>query len=113
MKIIVLDGRPLAPRREDWAHMERLDEVVIYDFSAPEEVRARAAGAAALITNKAPIRSGVIDATPGLRFIAVTATGYDCVDVAAARARGIPVSNVPEYGSDSVAQYVFALLLEF
>ena len=65
-----------------------------------------------LVTNKAPIRAELIDGSPGLRFITLTATGFDCVDIAAARRRGIPVSNVPEYGTDSVAQYVFALLLE-
>ncbi len=65
-----------------------------------------------LITNKAPIGPTTIDASTTLQFITVTATGYDCVDVAAARHRGIPVSNVPEYSTDSVAQFVFALLLE-
>ena len=69
-------------------------------------------GAEILITNKAPIRADLINESPSLRFVTVTATGFDCVDIAAARARGIPVSNVPIYGTRSVAQYVFALLLE-
>jgi glycerate dehydrogenase len=112
MKIVVLDARPLAPEREAWAELERLGEVEVYDFSTPEQVQSRAAGAAVLITNKAPIRADLIAASPELRFIAVTATGFDCVDIAAARRRSIPVANVPEYGTDSVAQYVFALLLE-
>lgn len=112
MKIVVLDGRPLAPEREAWAELDRLGEVAVYDFSTPEEVRSRSAGAAVLITNKAPIRADLIEESPDLRFIAVTATGFDCVDLAAARRRGIPVANVPEYGTDSVAQFVFALLLE-
>jgi glycerate dehydrogenase len=112
MKIVVLDGRPLAEERAAWADLDRLGEVEVYEFSTPQEVQARASGSAVLITNKARIGSEVIEDTPSLRFIAVTATGFDCVDVAAARQRGIPVSNVPEYGTDSVAQYVFALLLE-
>src|SRR5262249_2284046 len=77
-----------------------------------EEVRARAAGAGVLVTNKAPIPAEVIDASSALRLIALTATGFDCVDAAAARRHGIPVTNVPEYGTVSVAQHVFALLLE-
>jgi glycerate dehydrogenase len=112
MKIVVLDGHSLAPERSAWAELERLGELVVYPQSAPEEIRSRADGATVLITNKAPIRAEVIEASPELRFIAVTATGFDCVDVAAAREHGIPVSNVPEYGTNSVAQFVFALLLE-
>lgn len=114
MKIVVLDGRPLAADRGAWAGLERLGEleVEVYDYTPPAEVAARAEGAAVLITNKAPIRAETIDRLPELRFITLTATGYDCVDAVAARRRGIAVSNVPEYGTDSVAQFVFALLLE-
>lgn len=112
MKIVVLDGRPLAAERGAWSGLDRLGEVEVYDHTPPEAVAVRAQGAAVLITNKAPIRAEAIDRLPDLRFIALTATGYDCVDVAAARQRGIDVSNVPEYGTDSVAQFVFALLLE-
>ena len=112
MKIVVLDGRPMGEEREAWAGLDRLGEVEIYDYSTAEEIRSRSAGAAVLVTNKAPIRAELIDDSPELRFITLTATGFDCVDIAAARLRGIPVSNVPEYGTDSVAQYVFALLLE-
>jgi glycerate dehydrogenase len=112
VKIVVLDGRPLASERIAWAELDRLGELEVYEFSKPEEIRSRAAGAAVLITNKAPIRAGLIAESPALRFIAVTATGFDCVDGPAARRRGIPVSNVPEYGTNSVAQYVFAMLLQ-
>ena len=112
MKIVVLDGRTLAPDRSAWAGLDRLGELVLHDFSTAEEISVRAAGAAILVTNKSPIREELIAGSPELRFITVTATGYDCVDLAAARRRGIPVSNVPEYGTLSVAQYVFALLLE-
>jgi glycerate dehydrogenase len=112
VKIVVLDGRTLAPNREAWAGLDRFGEVVLHDVSTAEEVPARAAGATVLVTNKAPIHDDVIGATPELQFITVLATGFDCVNLAAARRRGIPVSNVPEYGTFSVAQYVFALLLE-
>ncbi len=105
-------ARPLAAEREAWAGLDRLGEVEVHEFTAPEQVPARAEGASVLITNKAPIGPTTIDAANTLQFITVTATGYDCVDVAAARRRGIPVSNVPEYSTDSVAQFVFALLLE-
>jgi glycerate dehydrogenase len=112
MRIVVLDGHTLAADGNSWAALEPLGEVEVHDRSTPDEVVARARGAAILVTNKARVWADVIDLSPGLRFIAVSATGFDCVDVAAARRRGIPVSNVPEYGTDSVAQLTFALLLE-
>ena len=112
MKIVVLDGRPLNTNRAAWAGLDALGQLEYHAYSSPEEVRSRAAGAAVLIPNKAQIRADLIDSSPELRFVAVTATGFDCVDIQAAQRRGIPVSNVPEYGTLSVAQYVFALLLE-
>ena len=112
MKIVVLDGRPLSADRKAWAGLDRLGEVEVYEFTPAEQVPARAEGATVLVTNKAPIGPAVIDHSETLRFITLTATGFDCVDVAAARRRGIPVSNVPEYSTDSVAQFVMALLLE-
>jgi glycerate dehydrogenase len=112
MKIVVLDGRPMSSDRAAWSGLERLGELVLYEASSAEEVEPRSKGAEILVTNKAPIRAPLIDESPALRFITLTATGFDCVDIAAARARGIPVSNVPVYGSRSVAQFVFALLLE-
>jgi glycerate dehydrogenase len=112
MKIVVLDGRPLSDDRAAWSGLDRFGELELFPASSADEVRARAKGAEILITNKAPIRADLIGESPALRFVAVTATGFDCVDIAAARRRGIPVSNVPVYGTRSVAQYVFALLLE-
>jgi glycerate dehydrogenase len=112
MKIVVLDGDTLAADGNSWAALGQLGEVEIHGRSSAEEVRERAQAAAVLITNKAPVRAEVVAQAPHLRFIAVSATGYDCVDVEAARRRGIPVANVPEYGTDSVAQLAFALLLE-
>jgi glycerate dehydrogenase len=112
VKIVILDGRTLADDRESWAGLDRFGEVMLYPYSSADEIAARAAGAGILVINKAPITADLIDELPDLRFITVTATGFDCVDLKAAGARRIPVSNVPEYGTLSVAQYVFALLLE-
>jgi len=112
MKIVVLDGYTLAADGNSWAILKPLGEIEIYDRSLAAEVRERARPATVLITNKAPVSAEVIDSAPDLRLIAVSATGYDCVDVAAASRRGILVCNVPEYGTASVAQLVFALLLE-
>jgi glycerate dehydrogenase len=86
--------------------------VEIYDRSSEAEVRDRARRAGVLITNKARVSAEAIEQAPHLRLIAVSATGFDCVDAAAAQRRGITVVNVPEYGTASVAQFVFALLLE-
>lgn len=112
MKIVVIDGRTLSADGNSWDALAGLGRVEIYERSSPEEVAARSHDADILITNKAPIPVAVIEQSARLRFIAVSATGYDCVDVAAARRRSIIVSNVPEYGTHSVAQFTFALLLE-
>jgi glycerate dehydrogenase len=112
MKLVVLDGRPMFAERSAWSGLDQFGEVVLHQATSAEEVDERARGAEILITNKTPIRAPLIEASSALRFISVTATGFDCVDLAAARARGIPVSNVPVYGTRSVGQYVFALLLE-
>jgi glycerate dehydrogenase len=112
VKIVVLDGRTLAADGNSWAALASLGEVEVFERSSAEEVEERARAATVLITNKAPVRTAAIEQSPSLRFIAVSATGYDCVDVEAARRRGIVVSNVPEYGTASVAQFTFALLLE-
>jgi glycerate dehydrogenase len=112
MKIVVLDGRTLNADGNSWTALHELGEVEIHDRSSGDEVMLRSREAAVLITNKAPVSAAVIEQAPLLRFIAVSATGFDCVDVGSARRRGIPVANVPEYGTDSVAQLVFALLLE-
>jgi glycerate dehydrogenase len=112
MKIVVLDGHTLGADGNSWAALERLGEVELHDRSSEAEVVARARSATVLITNKARVSAAAIEQAPHLRFIGVSATGFDCVDVAAARRRGVPVANVPEYGTASVAQFVFALLLE-
>ena len=113
MKIVVLDGRTLSADDNPWTALHRLGEVEIHDRSSADEVLSRSREATVLITNKAPVSARVIEQSPALRFIAVSATGFDCVQFGAARQRGILVANVPEYGTDSVAQFVFALLLEW
>jgi glycerate dehydrogenase len=112
MKIVVLDGYTLAADGHSWAALEQLGEVEVYDRSSADAVRARARDGAVLVTNKAPAPADVIGQAPHLRPIAVSATGYDCVDVVAASRRGVRVCHVPEYGTASVAQFTFALLLE-
>lgn len=112
MKIIITDGYTLNPGDLSWQPLDAFGEVVYYDRTSPDEVKQRCSGANIILTNKTPINEETINAATGLRLIAVTATGYNMVDTAAARKRGIPVCNVPEYGTDSVAQHTFALLLE-
>jgi glycerate dehydrogenase len=112
VNIVVLDGYTLNPGDNPWDDLARLGEVTVYDRTAKEEIEARAGDAEILLTNKTVLDGNSLSHLPRLRFVSVLATGYNVVDVNAARARGIPVSNVPEYGTDSVAQHVFALLLE-
>jgi glycerate dehydrogenase len=112
MRIVVLDGHALVGGELSWDGLARLGELETFDRSTPEEVLARSRQATVLVTNKARITENVMDHAPELGLVAVTATGFDCVDVDAAKKRGIVVSNVPEYGTESVAQLVFALLLE-
>ena len=112
MKIVVLDGYTLNPGDLSWGVAEELGQLIVYDRTLLDEIAARAREAGIILTNKVPISAGTLEKLPDLRFIAVMATGYDIVDIEAAGRRGIPVSNVPEYGTDSVAQFVFALLLE-
>jgi glycerate dehydrogenase len=112
IKIVVLDGDRLNPGDNPWDEVAAYGDLTVYDDSAPEDVLERAAGADIILTNKAPLPEEVINELPELKFISVLATGYNIVDAAAAGQRGIPVSNVPVYGTNSVAQYVFALLME-
>lgn len=113
MKIVILDGHTLNPGDLSWEAFEALGEVVVYDRSTPEEVEERAKGCDVLITNKAIVSAETIRSTETLKYIGVTATGVNIVDVEAATERGIPVTNVSGYGPDSVAQMVFAHILNF
>jgi len=110
--IVVLDGHTLNPGDLDWRNIESLGELTVHARSSAAEIVTRAAGADIVFTNKTPLTAETIAALPRLRCIIVLATGFNIVDTAAARARGIPVCNVPGYGTASVAQHVFALLLE-
>lgn len=109
--IVVLDGYTLNPGDLTWEPIESLGPTTIYDRSAAEEVVSRAKNAEILLTNKTVLSRKVLGQLPGLKYIGVLATGYNVVDIEAARQRGILVSNVPTYGSASVAQMVFAHLL--
>ena len=111
-RIVVLDGATLNPGDNPWTPIEELGPVDLYKTTTPQHVVERLSGAAIAVTNKVKLPADVIAQLPELEFVAVTATGYDVVDTVETRARGIPVSNVPTYGTDSVAQYTFALLLE-
>ena len=113
-RLVVLDGHTTNPGDLSWQPLEALGELTVHARSAPEEVGERIAGAAVVLTNKTRLGAGALEgaAGAGLRGIAVLATGHDVVDGTAARRLGIPVCNVPEYGTASVAQAVFALLLE-
>ncbi len=112
MKIVVLDGYTLNPGDLSWAGLEELGELTVYDRTPKEQVVERAKGAEIVFTNKTPITAEVIAALPEMKFIGVLATGYNVVDIEAAARRGIPVTNIPIYGTTSVAQMAIALLLE-
>jgi glycerate dehydrogenase len=112
MKIVVLDGHTLNPGDLSWDELEALGECEIHDLTPADEVVNRAIDADIVLTNKTPVTRESIQALPKLQYIGVLATGYNIVDTAAARERNIPVANVPTYGTKSVAQHTFALLLE-
>ena len=112
MKIVILDGFTLNPGDLSWDGLKSLGDCEIYDRTSPDEVVKRAADAELVLTNKTVLTREQINRLPKLKYIGVLATGYNIVDVAAARERGVPVTNVPTYGTRSVAQMTFALLLE-
>lgn len=112
MKMVCLDGYTLNPGDNPWTDVEALGELVVYDRTKPEDIVERAKGADIILTNKTPLSADTLAQLPDLKFITVLATGFNIVDTATARERGIPVSNVPIYGTDTVAQYAFALLLD-
>jgi len=110
--MVILDGYTLNPGDLDWSALAALGTLTVHDRTSPEQVLERARGASVLLTNKTPLPRTIIEALPDLRYIGVLATGYNVVDTAVAKERGIPVTNVPGYGTAAVAQHVFALLLE-
>ena len=111
MKIIVLDGYGLNPGDLNWEGFKSLGELTVYDRTTPSELMERAAGAEVLVTNKTLITAENMAALPELKYIGVLATGYNVVDIDAAKARGIVVTNIPAYSTASVAQMVFAHIL--
>ena len=114
MKISVIDGYTENPGDLSWDGLRTLGDVVIYDHSTKDEAEIirRIGDAEIVVANKSPISRRVLDACPNVKYITVQATGYDPIDYAYAREKGIPVSNVPTYGTASVAQFAIALLLE-
>ena len=114
MKIVILDGYTENPGDLSWDALRAFGDLTVYERTPYEddEIARRIGDAEVVFTNKCPIRRAVIDACPDLRYISVLATGYNIVDVAYAAERGIPVSNVPTYGTAAVGQFAIALLLE-
>ena len=111
MRIVILDGYTTNPGDLCWDKLKELGECTIYDRTAPGEVLERAAGAEAILTNKVVINSETMAALPDLKYIGVMATGYNVVDINAARERGIIITNIPAYSTPSVGQMVFAHIL--
>ncbi len=112
MKIVVLDGYTLNPGDLDWKGLEALGELTVYDRTDACDIVSRIGDAEIVYTNKTPLTEETFAACPSIRFVGVLATGYNVVDVDAAKRRGIPVCNVPTYGTTAVAQFTMALLLE-
>ena len=115
MKIVVLDGYTENPGDLSWGELEKLGEFIVYDRTSltdENEAIERIGDAEIVITNKTPITKKVLDSCQGIKYIGVLATGYNVVDYACAGEKGIPVTNVPGYATDTVAQFAFGLLLE-
>ena len=112
MKIVILDGSAANPGDITWGRLNDLGEVIAYDYTSREELVDRMNGAEVAITNKAVFDAGILDKLPDLKYIGVLATGYNVVDLKAAREHGVVVTNVPEYATFATAQMTMALLLE-
>lgn len=115
MKIVVLDGYTENPGDLSWDALGALGELTVYDRTDRDnnaEIISRIGDAEVVVTNKTPITPEIVDACPAMKYVAVQATGYNVVDIAYAKEKGIPVSNVPVYGTRAVSQYTIALLLE-
>ena len=112
MKIVVLDGYTENPGDLSWDGFRELGELTVYDRTGKKDVVSRIGDAEAVILNKTPVSRETLDACPNVKYIGVLATGYNVVDIEAAAEKGIVVSNIPTYGTDSVAQFAIAMLLE-
>ncbi len=113
MKIVVLDGYTLNPGDMSWDEMGLLGELVVYDRTPADKINERIDNAEIVLTNKVILTKEILEQTPSIKYIGVMATGYNVVEIQYARERGIIVTNVPAYSTDSVAQMVFAFILEF
>lgn len=112
MKIVILDGYTENPGDLSWEGIEKFGDLTVYDRTSEDKVIERISGAEIVFTNKTPVSKAAIESNPKLQFIGVLATGYNIVNVVAAKEAGVVVSNIPTYGTDAVAQYAMALLLE-
>jgi len=112
MKIVILDGHAVNPGDLSWDCFREFGEVIVYERTDPSQTAERLTGAEIVMTNKTPITAELLAACPTIRLVCVLATGYNVVDCEACRERGIPVCNVPDYGTNAVAQFTFSLLLE-
>ena len=111
MKIVVLDGHTVNPGDLSWGELEMMGEVVVYPRTSADELLERSKDADALLTNKVVIDADAMGKLPNLKYIGVLATGYNVVDIKAAKEHGVCVTNIPAYSTDSVAQMVFAHIL--
>jgi len=112
VKIVVLDGYTLNPGDLSWGELEKLGELTVYDRTPEDKILERIGDAEIVYTNKTPLSREIFEKAPNIKWVGVLATGYNVVDIEAAKEKGIPVTNVPTYGTAAVAQMVFALLLE-
>ncbi len=112
MNIVILDGYAENPGDLSWSGMEELGQLTVYDRTQVEDIVSRIGDADAVIVNKTPLSADIFAACPSIRYVGVLATGYNVVDIEAAGRRGIPVCNIPSYGTAAVAQMTMALLLE-
>ncbi|AGF58746.1 MULTISPECIES: D-2-hydroxyacid dehydrogenase [Clostridium] len=112
MNIVVLDGYTLNPGDITWDGIERLGNLTVYDRTPGDKIVERIGSAEVVFTNKAPILKETFEQCPNIKFVGVLATGYNVVDVVAAKEKGISVTNIPTYGTDAVGQFVIGLLLE-
>ncbi|MBG7606456.1 MAG: D-2-hydroxyacid dehydrogenase [Verrucomicrobia bacterium] len=113
MNITVLDGHTLNPGDNPWTAVEALGNLTVYDRTPVDQIVERAKDADIILTNKCPLSREILAQLPNLKFVAVLATGYNIIDTAYCAEKGIPVSNVPIYSTDAVAEFVFSMILDF
>ncbi len=111
MKAVILDGFCENPGDLSWDAVAEICDLTVYDRTAEQDVVKRASGAQILVVNKVPLRKETLEQLPDVKYIAVLATGFNIIDIDYCAQRGIPVSNIPAYSTDSVAQYVFSFIL--